>query len=410
MSIKDTVLSSSPDLNKIIEKAVKRIGENHALARDNKGVEMKAQEIEEDRKKFRENRVIEESLKAVADEMAEKMVLENTIENMVKETLQGETAIGNEISSGVGFKTKQGTSNTLDRFKKRQETGEMEEQVTRMPPPLKTIKVELAWPKLPLWFRKLFLKRHKTNKKFKGCTIKGCNVWDTVSKSEKNKLKVELEKEGVTEKKIDKTLEETVKKLVNKKLNNKKSIAEAEKIPGLDSYQKAVKKSKSFNDTAMKDSAKKFKEYDTFEGGESPKFPHQESSKTNNDGQFQYYRNDKESDEFIEDFGHPGLLDFDINNVDMEKLADYLEGSAETGNAQTDKDGNPLGNVVPSDLGEKMLKSSKRRKEKIADEKASMTNLRGYTPDVQKVKQVKEGVGMDIKDMKKLWSYNKKTQ
>ena len=84
MSIKDTVLSSSPDLNKIIEKAVKRIGENHALARDNKGVEMKAQEVEEDRKKFRENRVIEESLKAVADEMAEKMVLENTIENMVK--------------------------------------------------------------------------------------------------------------------------------------------------------------------------------------------------------------------------------------------------------------------------------------------------------------------------------------
>ena len=55
MSIKDTVLSSSPDLNKIIEKAVKRIGENHALARDNKGVEMKAQEVEEDRKKFRES-------------------------------------------------------------------------------------------------------------------------------------------------------------------------------------------------------------------------------------------------------------------------------------------------------------------------------------------------------------------
>jgi len=340
MSIKDTVLASSPDLKEIIEKAVKRIGENHALARDNKGVEMKAQEVEEDRIKFRENRVIEESLKAVADEMAEKMVLENTIENMVKETLQSETAIGNKISSGVGFKTKQGTSNTLDRFKKRQEMGEQ----------------------------------------------KDSKVTD----------------KEVEEKELDETIKGTVKKLVNKKLKNKKSISEAEKIPGLDTYQKANKKSKSFNDEAMKDSAKKFKKYDTFEGGESPKFPHQESSKTNNDGQFQYYRNDKESDEFIEDFGHPGLLDYDINNMDMDKLADYLEGSSETGNAQTDKDGNPLGNVVPSDLGEKMLKSSKRRKEKIADEKASMTNLRGYTPDVQKVKQVKEGVGSDIKDMKNM--------
>ena len=73
MSIKDTVLASSPDLDKIIEKSVKRIGENHSLARDNKGVEMPPAEIEEDRKEWKETTaVIEESLKAVADEMAEK--------------------------------------------------------------------------------------------------------------------------------------------------------------------------------------------------------------------------------------------------------------------------------------------------------------------------------------------------
>jgi len=339
MSIKDTVLASSPELSKIIEKAVKRIGENHALARDNKGVEMKANEIEEDRKEWRESKVIEESLKAVANEMAEKMVLENAIDGMIKETLQGEISINNKISGGSGFEKNQGTSDTLTKFNKRQEMGEQEEK--------------------------------------------------------------ELE--------LDDTIKETVKKLVSKKLK-KKNISEAEKTPGIDAYQKAHKKSKSFNDSAMKDTKKKFKEYDTFEGSESPEFPHQENSKTNSDGQFQYYRNNEESDEFIEDFGHPGLLDFDINNVDMERLADYLEGSSETGNAQTDKDGEALGNVVPSDLGEKMLKSSERRKEKIADQKKSMTNLRGYTPDVQKVKQVKEGVDSDIKDMKKLWAYNKKTQ
>ena len=128
------------------------------------------------------------------------------------------------------------------------------------------------------------------------------------------------------------------------------------------------------------------------------------------DGQFQYYRNDEESQEFVDDFAHPGLIDFDINNVNMDRLTKYLEGSIETGNAQTDAEGEALGNVVPSDLGEKMLKSKKRRAEKIADQKASMTNLRGITPDVQKVKQVKEDVNIDVESMKKLWNYNKKTQ
>ena len=52
----------------------------------------------------------------------------------------------------------------------------------------------------------------------------------------------------------------------------------------------------------------------------------------------------------------------------------------------------------------------KRRKEKVADQQASMTNLRGITPDVQKVKQVKEDVNVDVESMKKLWNYNKKTQ
>ena len=160
----------------------------------------------------------------------------------------------------------------------------------------------------------------------------------------------------------------------------------------------------------MKDTNKKFKEYENFEGNENPQFPHQEMSQTNADGQFQYYRNDEEAQEFVDDFAHPGLIDYDINNLNMDRLTKYLEGSQETGNAQKDAEGEALGNVVPSDLGEKMLKSKKRRAEKIADQKASMTNLRGITPDVQKVKQVKEDVNIDVESMKKLWNYNKKTQ
>ena len=315
-----SILATQPDLDKIISKAVKRIGENHTLARDNKGVEMNAMEIEEDRKNFRKGRtnevgnetmesVIEESLKAVANEMAEKMVLENTIDGMIKDVIKP-------------------TEEVID-----------------------------------------------------------------------------------TKKEVNETTTDTIKKLVSKKLKNK--LEEAKNVkrhPGYDTYEKAVKKSKKENDAAMKETDKKFKEYETFEGNESPAFPHQEMSKTNADGQYQYYRNNDEDQEFIDDFAYPGLIDFDVNNQNMERLTKYLEGSSETGNAQTDDEGVALGNVVPSDLGEKMLKSKKRRAEKIADEKASMTNLRGYTPDVQKVKQVKEGVNKDMDTMKKLWSYNKKTQ
>lgn len=311
-----SILATKPDLDKIITKAVKRIGENHALARDNNGIEMKAQEVEEDRKNFRKGRtnevgnetmnsVIEESLKAVADEMAEKMVLENTIDGMIKDVIK----------------------------------------------PSKEVKDS----------------------------------------------KVE----------VNETTTETIKKLVTKKLKDKLSEA---KHPGYDAYEKAVKKSKTENNKAMKDTKKKFKEYENFEGNENPQFPHQEMSQTNADGQFQYYRNDEEAQEFVDDFAHPGLIDYDINNLNMDRLTKYLEGSQETGNAQKDAEGEALGNVVPSDLGEKMLKSKKRRAEKIADQKASMSNLRGITPDVQKVKQVKEDVNVDVESMKKLWNYNKKTQ
>jgi len=317
-----SILATSPDLDKIISKAINRIGESHALTRDNSGVEMNAKEVEEDRVKFRNestNKVIEESLKAAADEMAERMVLENTIEGMIK---------------------------------------------------------------------------------------------DVVSKQpENNNLQEDKDNETPV---VNETTKEVIKKIVNKKLKQSiQEVKKGDKVPGYDAYEKAHKKSKQETDQYHKDTKKKFSEYETFEGNDNPDFPHQEMSKTNNkgaDGQYQYYRNNDEDAEFIEDFAHPGLIDFDINNINMERLTSYLEGSSETGNAQKDENGEDLGNVVSSDLGEKMLKSSERRKEKIAANKASMTNLRGYTPDVQKVKQVKEDVTTDIDKMKKLWIYNKTTQ
>jgi len=214
------------------------------------------------------------------------------------------------------------------------------------------------------------------------------------------------EKENL--KKVNETTTDSIKKVVNKRLKNK--LNEDKKAPGYATYEKAIKQSGSETEKYHKDLKKKFEEYNDFNGNTNPQFPHQNDSKTNPDGGYEYYRNTDDDQEFIDDFAYPGLQDFDVHNQNMERLTDYLEGSSETGNAQTDKDDEALGNVVPSKLGEKVLKSKKRRAEKIAKEKASMTNLRGYTPDVQKVSQVKESIETDMDTMKKMWEYNKKTQ
>ena len=202
---------------------------------------------------------------------------------------------------------------------------------------------------------------------------------------------------------IDESTINTIKKLVRKKLSEAKKTA----IPGYEAFETAYKESSKINKKAEKDTKKKFDEYADFEGNSKPKFPHQESSKT--DKHSPMYRNDAKEEEFIEDWRGMGLEDAD-GVGDIGKLSDYLEGSSSTGNAQVDEDGNPLGNVVPNDVGERLEKKIKRKKEKIETQEKEMSNDKRYSPDVQKVKQVKEDVAIDIKSMKKLWSYNKKTQ
>ena len=227
-----------------------------------------------------------------------------------------------------------------------------------------------------------------------------------MSKSEKDKIKVELEKEEVTEtKNVNESTVDVIKKLVRKKLNEAKNNT----VPGYDTYETAYKESGKYNKEYEKDFKKKFEDYNDFTGNDNPTFPHSENSKLNADGQYQYYRNDETQDEYVDDWRGMGLED--ANGVeDIGRLSDYLEGSSETGNAQVDKDGTPLGNVVPNELGEKIKKKINRKKEKIEAQQKAMSNDKRYSPDVQKVKQVKEGVNVDIDKMKKLWSYNKKTQ
>jgi hypothetical protein len=66
-------------------------------------------------------------------------------------------------------------------------------------------------------------------------------------------------------------------------------------------------------------------------------------------------------DEYIDAFSYPGQtnLVYDEIKPNDEKIKGQLVGSSTNGNAQVDKDGNALGNVVPSKVGEKFYNNFK---------------------------------------------------
>ena len=190
---------------------------------------------------------------------------------------------------------------------------------------------------------------------------------------------------------------------------------EIKNTPGMKQTDSTLKKSKSTNNEYLKHFDKKIKDYLDFENNSHPEFPHQNNSKT--DYKSPMYRNTSEDEEFIEDFRGMGLED--ANGADkLERMDDYLSGSQKTGNAQTDKDGKALGNVVPNKVGDRIKKKVKRKKEKIAKQKSKMTNLRSYTPDVQTTTTVKESylfkvdgvVTEEVNKMKHLFNYKDTTQ
>ena len=64
-------------------------------------------------------------------------------------------------------------------------------------------------------------------------------------------------------------------------------------------------------------------------------------------------------DEYIEAFAFPGMtnLVYDEIKPDEKKIEKHLKGDSTTGNAVKDKDGKALGNVVPSEVGERFMKN-----------------------------------------------------
>jgi hypothetical protein len=66
-------------------------------------------------------------------------------------------------------------------------------------------------------------------------------------------------------------------------------------------------------------------------------------------------------DDYLDAFSYPGMtnLVYDEIKPNDEWIENNLKGSSKTGNAQVDKDGKALGNVVPSKTGEKFYNNYK---------------------------------------------------
>lgn len=184
-----------------------------------------------------------------------------------------------------------------------------------------------------------------------------------------------------------------------------------EAIPGLEAVKSAHKKSETETSGHMTGVEKKLKKYLSFDGNDNPEFPKQINS-----GDKVAHRNSKKDEEFIDDYRGGSPLDLEYDTEPSEKFKERaenaLKGDPKMGNCQD------AANVVKSDLGEKIIKKTNKKKKDIADDPM-------YKKDPQPTKTEKpekEHTALDeskendpvvieeIKKMKRIYSYNKASQ
>lgn len=202
-------------------------------------------------------------------------------------------------------------------------------------------------------------------------------------------------KESVKKKKVLRLTESQMMDMI------KKIVSES--VPGVEVTKKAQNQSKKDNEDNAKEVESKIKKATTIEGSDNPEFPHQ-----NNGGTKVARQNNEEENEFVEDNRGGTAINLDYDHEPSKKFTDRLkaalEGDSKMGNSQD------AANVVKSDLGKKLAKQAERKGKK--EEEAPM-----YNKDAQPVKEVNESeekvssvLKEEIEKMKKMASYNKKTQ
>lgn len=148
---------------------------------------------------------------------------------------------------------------------------------------------------------------------------------------------------------------------------------------GYKEYERAHKADKKENNDYLKSVAKKMTDYlkgmsdegSKYEMKKTKKFPTENGGMKK--GNRKKYTPSDAVDDYIDAFSYPGQtnLVYDEIKPNDKWIEDLLKGSSRTGNAQVDKDGNALGNVVPSKTGEKFYNNFKNNLYGQEQQKAS---------------------------------------
>lgn len=136
---------------------------------------------------------------------------------------------------------------------------------------------------------------------------------------------------------------------------------------GFKEYERVHKADKKENEDYLKSVAKKMTDYlkkssdsgSKYEMKKTKKFPTENGGFKK--GIRKKYTPSDAVDDYIDAFSYPGQtnLVFDEIKPTQKNIEKYLKGHRTTGNAQVDDDGNALGNVVPSETGDKFFQNFK---------------------------------------------------
>lgn len=214
---------------------------------------------------------------------------------------------------------------------------------------------------------------------------------------------------------------------------------------GYREYERAHKADKKENDDYLKSVAKKMTDYlkkssdsgSKYEMKKTKKFPTENGGLKK--GIRKKYTPSDAVDDYIDASSYPGQtnLVFDEIKPTEKNIEKYLKGHRTTGNAQVDDDGNALGNVVPSETGDKFFKNFKdnlygqeqmnasyKRQPQPVDqageetERGSLKSKRGKKTSQSVLNKLEESIGEksekklneEFGRMHELMGYNRKTQ
>lgn len=201
-----------------------------------------------------------------------------------------------------------------------------------------------------------------------------------------------------SKKKVLRLKESELVKLISKMVS--------ESVPGLEVTKKSQSATKKETGEYVGSVEKKMKDYLSIPGNDNPEFPKQVGKGEKAAVHF----DSKEDQEYVDNYRGNTSLDLDYDSEPSEKfkkrLKNALEGDSTMGNSQD------AGNVVKTDTGKKLAKIADVKKK---DEKTFPMYKKDSQPVTEKkVNESKVSFSNVLKEevekMKKLSTYNKKTQ